>query len=107
MVKLRLQKLLFGLVFMNTLPHAFDLPMWVTLSAACLLVWRALSLWTKTRGATRWVRTSLVFLFTIVIFSEYGTLMGPDAATPLFVFQSATRILSVCENTCGKCPLVS
>ena len=80
------------LVALATLaPHAFHLPLWLSLLAATLLLWRAVLWFRSAPPPARWLPGLLVVAGTLGIALQFRTLFGRDAGVALLVLLMALK----------------
>ena len=91
-------KFIYGLltsVLLVSAPHADHLPLWVSLLAVILLLWRA---WLAYRGSSlppRWMLVALTLLSVAGIFMGFRTLFGREVGVTLLIILSALKMLEL------------
>ncbi len=75
--------------------HAAWLPVWLTLTTACFIVWRYLIENHGWRNPGRAIRILLTAAAAIVVYRHYGSLLGRDAGAGLLVMLIGLKLLEM------------
>ena len=75
--------------------HFAHLPAWLSSFAACILLWRLCIENYAWRVPSRWVRWSLLLVTAILVFRQYGTLLGRDPGVAYLTLLVALKILEI------------
>ncbi len=84
-----------GVIGWTVLPHSAHLPLWCSLLAATILVWRG---WLALRGAalpSRWIVASVLALAVGLTFWSERTILGREAGVTLLVVLMALKTLEL------------
>ena len=76
-------------------PHATRLPIWVSITVAALIVWRA---WSVRRDALlppKWMLVALTVLGTTAVVLSYGAEFGRDASVALLAVMLGLKVLEL------------
>jgi transglutaminase-like putative cysteine protease len=88
-----IQLLLVLIIAYNIIPHADLVPLWVDAIALLMLGWKVLHL---TRGVAippRWLLWSISATSSLGVYFEFGTLLGPEAASAILVCLASSKLL--------------
>src|SRR5210317_1147442 len=89
------ERILLILVTINCLPHVQDLPLWVNVVMGILLSWRWLTHFEVLPTLNRWLTGLLAIALTSFLYSDFGTLIGAEAATPMFILMVLLKLFEL------------
>ena len=73
-------------------PHALHLPWWSTSIALLLTAWAGFIEFLNFPRLPRWLVNVTSLFFPLAVYSQFDTLLGPEAATPLLVVLAALKL---------------
>ena len=76
-------------------PHAERLPLWVSISAAALGLWRLYIAQRSLRLLSKWLLLPMLGAATAGIYFSYGAIFGRDAGVALLVFLIALKLMEM------------
>jgi len=76
-------------------PHAERLPLWVSISAAALGLWRLYIAQRSLRLLSKWLLLPMLGTATAGIYFSYGAIFGRDAGVALLVFLIALKLMEM------------
>lgn len=76
-------------------PLAQQVPLWLSLAAACAFAWRAALTWRQWHLPPRWLLVLLVMAGTVGVFLQYRTIMGRTPGIALLVVFLALKLLEL------------
>ncbi len=91
----QLRPMLFTIFLTTTLPHVFEIPTWVTIVMTCITVWSFFVIRQITRPAPPWLLGLTSLVFTVTVYAQFRTLLGPDSATPLLLLLAALKMQEI------------
>ncbi len=86
---------LLAIIAWTTAPHALHLPLWCSLMAAGLLVWRAGLALTSRPLPSRWAISALLALATAGTWATQSTLLGKEAGITMLVVLMALKTMEL------------
>ncbi len=89
------QRLVYGLVLLNTIPHFGDLPTWVPLTALIFVGWRWVADIISIPVPNRWVSAIFAIVCSAGVWGEYGRIIGDEASASLLLLMVALKVFEI------------
>jgi transglutaminase-like putative cysteine protease len=88
-----LQLLVVFIVAFNLAPHVTTMPLWVSLTCAVCIIWKAIYLTRGFQLPKRWILAVATGLGALGVFMSFSTLLGQEAASALLVVMASLKLL--------------
>ncbi len=76
-------------------PHLQVLPIWTSIGAVSLLIWRVWITWSGRRLPARWLLVALILITGVAIWLQFRTLVGKDAGVAYLVVLLCLKLLEM------------
>lgn len=83
------------LVLFNILPHVLTVPYWVTVLFLTFFAWKFLADSTSVPAPGKWLQALFGVMAFALVFSQYGTIVGDEAATSLLIILVGVKFFEV------------